>query len=233
MSEMHGAAFFDLDRTLIEVNSGYLYAKSERQAGRISAQQFMVSSFYIMLYYFSLVDIEAAYRKAATYYKGVSEEELNERTREWFDAEVASLLLPGAKAALEAHRQAGQPLVLLTSSSSYVCERAVETWNLDDWLANHFGVNEDGLLTGEVQSPLCYGEGKVLYAEQWSEKHNIRLEDSYFYTDSYSDRSMLYRVGHPRVVNPDPRLKRLAQKESWPIHDWKEATDAVTWSKAR
>ncbi len=231
MSEktLRGAAFFDLDRTLIEVNSGYLYAKHERKAGRISSSQFMISSFYIMLYYFSLVDIEAAYRKAATYYRGASERELEQRTWDWFDAEVEPLLLPGARAALDLHREANHPLILLTSSSSYVSERATQAWGLDGWLANHFGVDENGLMDGEILSPLCYGEGKIVYAERWAEENQISLEHSYFYTDSYSDRAMLHRVGHPRVVNPDPRLRRLAQAESWPIHDWTDTEEAVVW----
>ncbi len=227
MTQKKVAAFFDLDRTLISVNSGYLYAKHERANKRITAQQFWISAFYIVLYHFSLVDIEAAYRKAATYYTGVPEEDLRTRTHDWFLEHIQGLLQPGALVALEAHREAGHPLVLLTSSSEYVSEIVMDTWNLDAWLANRFELDEEGRLTGGVNTPLCYGGGKVVYAEEWAEENNVDLDASFFYSDSYSDRPMLERVGHPRVVNPDPRLTRLARKLEWPIHDWNETDNAV------
>lgn len=223
------AAFFDLDRTLIAVNSGMLYAQYERRHKRITARQYWVSVLYIVLYHFSLVDIEAAYRRAAAYVTGESEEILRQRTWQWFREEIEALLLPGAKAALQAHREAGHPLVLLTSSSTYVSEIVVKSWQLDDWIANVFGTDEQGRMTGEVCSPLCYGAGKVLYAERWAEQRGINLADSYFYTDSYSDRPMLERVGKPRVVNPDPRLKRLARRMEWPVHNWTQTDTPVIW----
>lgn len=223
------AAFFDMDRTLIAVNSGMLYAQYERKHGRISARQFWISALYIVLYHFSLVDIEAAYRRAAAYMTGEPEDILRQRTWQWFREEIESLLLPGAQSALAAHRNAGHPLVLLTSSSSYVSEIAIQSWQLDDWIANLFSTDEEGRMTGEVCSPLCYGTGKVIYAEQWAEQNGVDLGSSYFYTDSYSDLPMLERVGHPRVVNPDPRLKRWARKRQCPIHDWTQAESAVIW----
>ncbi|MGB9880172.1 MAG: HAD family hydrolase, partial [Anaerolineae bacterium] len=36
-------------------------------------------------------------------------------------------------------------------------------------------------------------------------------------TDSHSDLPLLELVGHPVAVNPDPRLKRVAQKRGWPV----------------
>lgn len=227
MTSKKVAAFFDLDRTLIAVNSGYLYAKHERKNKRITAQQFWISALYIVLYHFSLVDIEAAYRKAALYYTGVPEEDLRQRTHDWFRENIQHLLLPGAKVALEAHREAGHPLVLLTSSSEYVSEIVTESWDLDAWLANHFETDEEGRMTGGVNSPLCYGDGKVVFAEQWAEENGVDLDASYFYSDSYSDRPMLDRVGHPRVVQPDPRLARYARQMNWSVHDWSGTDNAV------
>ena len=49
----------------------------------------------------------------------------------------------------------------------------------------------------------------------------LDVDASYFYTDSYTDLPMLKKVLHPRVVNPDPRLRRYARKQNWPILEWK------------
>jgi HAD superfamily hydrolase (TIGR01490 family) len=217
------AAFFDLDRTLIDVNSGTLYARHEYQSGRISTGQLVTSFLYMGLYYLSLVDIEAAYGKALEHYRGEPSDALLERTRIWFDKDVAHRLQPGAKAALEEHRQLGHPLVLLTSSSPYMAQTVTGTWGLDAWIANRFPTDERGLLLGQLEPPFCYGPGKVVRAERWAGEHGVDLGRSYFYTDSYSDLPMLERVGNPRVVQPDPRLRRLARQRGWPILDWKGA----------
>jgi phosphoserine phosphatase len=72
-------------------------------------------------------------------------------------------------------------------------------------------------LTGQVVPPVCYGTGKVVWAERFAEEHGVDLSASYFYTDSITDLPLLERVAHPVAVNPDPRLRRLAQKRGWPV----------------
>ena len=57
-------------------------------------------------------------------------------------------------------------------------------------------------------------------AERFAAEHGIDLAKSYFYTDSYSDLPMLLKVGGPRAVNPDRRLRRHAQRAGWPILAW-------------
>ncbi len=214
------AAFFDLDRTILDVNSGRLYVRNERRLGRISAWQLAESFFWFAMYHLSLLDVEKAYNRALRHYRGLPSELLRERTADWFGREVVERVQPGAVSAFDWHRRQGHPLVLLTSSSCYLAELFADKAELDDWLANRFVVDGAGLLTGEYESPLCFGPGKVVWAERWAEKRCVELRDSYFYTDSLSDLPMLERVGHPRVVNPDPRLRRTALKRGWPILDW-------------
>ena len=75
----------------------------------------------------------------------------------------------------------------------------------------------DGRFTGEAVRPVCYGAGKIYWAERFAQRHGIDLERSYFYTDSITDLPVLERVGEPRVVNPDPRLRRAAVRRGWPV----------------
>lgn len=214
-------AFFDLDRTLIDVNSAVLYAKYERRHGRISGWQLFTALIYSTLYHLNLLDMEAAYSNALKHYKGVEEVSIDENTRTFFMEEVNHRLQPGAKKALEFHRSRGHKLVLLSTSSNYQAKAAAESWGLDDYIANKFPA-QDGLLKGKVGKPFCYGEGKVELAERWIEGKSVDLSKCYFYSDSYSDLPMLLRVGNPKVVNPDPKLKQYSKKVSWEIFDWAE-----------
>jgi HAD superfamily hydrolase (TIGR01490 family) len=215
-----GAAFFDLDRTLIDVNSARLYADHERRAGRLSAWQMVQAGVWMGLYHFSLVDMRHSLKRAIHHYRGMKAATLDARTREWFFAEVEHRLRPGAMTALEAHRKAGEKLVLLTASSSFMAQVVCETWNLDGWIANRFELDPQGCLTGEVKEPVCYGPGKVACAEAWALVNRVDLPASTFYSDSHTDLPMLERVGRPRVVHPDPRLRRVAKTRNWPVLDW-------------
>ena len=75
----------------------------------------------------------------------------------------------------------------------------------------------DGLFTGEAVRPLCYGAGKVHWVRELAERHGVDLASSYFYTDSVTDLPVLEPVGHPRIVNPDVPLRRVARRRGWPI----------------
>src|SRR5690606_34015712 len=200
-------AFFDLARTLIDVNSGLLWARHERRCGHISRLQMTRAIVWTALCHASVIDMEVAITRALDHYRGVSADDLDRRTRIWFDREVAARLRPRAAAALAEHRRRGDLLVILTNSSCYEARAAAERWGFDDYLANEFPLDGDGRLTGRFVPPLCYGPGKVARAEAWAAARGISLADCSFYSDSYSDLPMLERVGQPRVVSPDPRLR--------------------------
>lgn len=217
---MTPAAFFDLDRTLIDANSGLLWALHERKARNITAWQMARAIVWSGLYHLSLIDIESALDEAVRHYRGVAWSELADRTRHWFYAEVDRRLRPGAAAAIAQHRDQGHPTVILTNSSVFEARVATEAWGFDHYLANEFPTDSDGRLMGTLARPICYGSGKVERAEKWAREHGVDLDRSYFYSDSYSDLPMLERVGEPRVVSPDPRLRWTARRRSWEVLAW-------------
>jgi HAD superfamily hydrolase (TIGR01490 family) len=220
MSSGRAAAFFDLDRTLIPFNTARGWFSRERAAGRLSLAHTMEAAIWFGLYGLGLMDAERAFGRAAAVMVGQSEEELERRTHCYFHEELADRFAPGGLAALDRHRQQGEPVVLLTSSSPYLSRCVADQLDLDTWLCTRFKV-EEGLFTGELHLPLCYGDGKVTLAEGWAADAGVDLDASWFYTDSITDLPMLERVGHPVVVQPDARLLRLARKRSWPVEDWR------------
>ena len=214
------AAFFDLDRTLIDVNSAILWARAERRHGSLSWRQLLRVGYWAVLYHLSMVDAAYTAEVAMEHYRNQSIADLEHRAQAWFHQEVSHRLRPGARAALQRHREAGHALVLLTTSFHFAAREAAQTWDFDDWIANSPLDDGTGRLTGTCEQPICFGAGKVTRAERWAEEHGVALDESYFYSDSYTDLPMLERVGHPRVVAPDPRLRRLARRRGWPILDW-------------
>ncbi len=216
---MPGVAFFDLDRTLIGVNSASGWVRRELRLGHIGTYGALRAAGWIGLYQLGVANMDNVVRAAVATLKGVSEDEIRTRTLDFWREEVRPQIRPGARAALDRHRAQGERLVLLTSSSPYMSEAASEALGLDDWLCNRFVV-EDGRFTGDTHEPLCFGAGKVTHALAYAEARGVTLADCAFYTDSMSDLPLLEQVGRPVVIAPDPRLAREAKRRGWVVEDW-------------
>lgn len=214
------AAFFDLDGTLLTVNSGLLWMRREFRVGRIGVREVGRGLAYLLGYRFGVVDAARAFEEAGGSIRGLSEETLRGWTHEWYETSVRKHAARGSHAVVAQHREAGHLTVLLTTASMWEAERAIEHFGLDHALATRFE-STDGVLTGRVVEPLCYGPGKVQLAEAFAREHGVDLDRSFFYTDSITDLPMLERVGEPRVVHPDPRLARVATRRGYVTLDWR------------
>lgn len=212
-------AFFDLDRTILSVNSGSLWIRRELRLGKLTRAQALQGAFWAALYNLGFVRLEIFLERAVASLRGVPEVDIAQRNRDFWREEVVYTIRPGAAAAIEAHRGAGDALVLLTSSSTYLSELVAQHLGFDEILCNRFEVVAD-VFTGRLHGDLCYGRGKVVRALACSERRGVRLEKCTFYSDSYSDMPMLLSVGLPVVVNPDVRLRFAAGRRRWPVVDW-------------
>ncbi len=220
MTQKKTAAFFDFDGTMITGNSGMLWARRERRLGRQGHRYVAFAMLYMVLYRFRIINMVKALENAVATIKNQTEAELEQDMVLFYENDVRPFIARGTRPAVEAHRQSGDRLVLLTSVSKYESELVVSDFELDDYLCTLYEV-EDGRFTGSIIEPVCYEEGKVTLAERYAETHGIDLDSSYFYTDSCTDLPMLERVGNPRAVMPDSRLRRVAKKNGWPILDWR------------
>lgn len=212
-------ALFDLDRTVLSVNSAKLWISAEVRAGFLTRWQALRAAAWIGTYHAGFTRLESLVEEAIATLDGASEAELVERTERFYAEEIAGTARPGALAALERHRQAGDTIALLTSSSNYLCAPALRQFQIEHALCNRFEVVE-GRFTGKAAGPICFGPGKVAHAQAFAEAHAMDLAAAWFYTDSMSDRPMMEAVRYPVAVNPDPRLRRLALKRGWPVEDW-------------
>lgn len=219
---MGSVAFFDLDKTLLDVNSGRLWIRREWRDRQIGAFTLVKASFYLARYKLGHEGLEAVLDEAAGLYEGVPLPELVDRIERWFNDEVRHRLRPGARQALQQHRDAGDTLVLATTSSQFAAECARRAFGLDDTVSTVIE-HEDGVLTGRIAAS-AYGHHKRTRVETWALEHGVELADATFYTDSVTDLPLLEAVGTPVVVHPDRRLAAEAEARDWPVVDWGSAS---------
>jgi HAD superfamily hydrolase (TIGR01490 family) len=210
------AAFFDIDGTLIARNSAPLYMRHLRRTGRARRRDVARTLYYLGRYKLGLLDIDRALTVSLEWIRGRVEAAVQDDCRDWYAQAIRPFVYPAMAATVEAHRRAGHVLALLTSATRYLAEPLAADLRIDHLLVTQLLV-ADGRFTGEAVRPVCYGAGKTYWAERFASEHGVALTKSYFYTDSITDLPLLERVGEPRVVNPDPRLRRAAHRRGWPV----------------
>ncbi len=230
------AAFFDVDHTLIEVNSGREWLTHLWKQGRISLPDALRSTWWLVKYRLSVLDYEEVTRKVIAYYSGQDVAELEAEVEAWFDEVIRPRITVEGRAKVEEHRAQGHELIMLTSGARFSTEPLRIELDIPHLICTRL-LEEEGKLTGTFEPPACFSEGKLFWAERFAEEHGIDLDKSFFYSDSLSDWPMLARVGKPRVINPDPRLKRKAKALGWGYEKWeseeKKAKEARKAEKRR
>lgn len=213
-------AFFDLDKTILAVNSGSLWVRREVALGHLSKRKALRAASWLFTYTLGFASADSMVEEAVSTLRGTSANELRERTERFFHEQVRQTYRSGALEAIERHRAAGDTLVMLTSSTNYLARLVADELRFDAVCANELEVDALGLHTGQVVGGLCFGPGKLRHATRAAEKFGGDVKNAAFYTDSFSDVAVMEVVAQPVAVNPDPRLKRRAQQRGWQIVDW-------------
>jgi HAD superfamily hydrolase (TIGR01490 family) len=209
-------AFFDVDGTLLARNSAPLYMRHLRRTGQARRRDMAKTLYYLLRYKFGLLDLDATLDESMRFVRGKSEDAVRADAQTWYQRDVRRWLYPQMTALVDTHRRAGHVPVIATSATRYLAEPLAGELGIAHFLVTQLVVR-DGHFTGEAVRPVCYGRGKVHWARELAARDGIDLAASYFYTDSITDLPLLEAVGHPRIVHPDPPLRRLARRRGWPV----------------
>jgi len=219
MSHAKGAAFFDLDRTLLAGASGEVFSSAMRKAGLMSRQ---IPGEGLLFKLFNTVGETlpsmVLTRHAVTLAKGRPRSGMQKAAELAADSLVA-LVQPLAAPLFAEHRAAGRPVVLATTTPYDLVAPLVARLGLDGVVATRYGVDADDNYDGTLDGPFVWSTGKLAAVREWAEQNGVDLAHSYAYSDSIFDSPLLAAVGHPFVVNPDPRLVLMAVARRWPTID--------------
>ncbi|MGZ4708265.1 MAG: HAD family hydrolase, partial [Acidimicrobiales bacterium] len=212
-----GAAFFDLDRTLLSGASGPAISAGLRAVGLMSersipGQDLVFGIFNVfgetlpsMLLTRQAASMAARWPRAAA-------QEAGRRAAET----LIDLVQPYARVLIDEHRAAGRPVVIATTTPYDLVRPLADLMGVDAVIATRYG-EHDGVYTGRIEGEFVWSHGKYRAVKEWADEHDVSLAESYAYSDSYYDVPLLNAVGHPVVVNPDRDLARVAIEREWEV----------------
>jgi HAD superfamily hydrolase (TIGR01490 family) len=212
-----GAAFFDLDKTLMAGSSGMQFARVAAQHGIVSRRLLASWGFEHLRYRLRGTTDERTgevLRAARELIKGVPAVTV-ERMGPEVMAGVLPRVFPQMLDEVHAHQDAGRPTFIVSAAGNDTVESLAQVLGMEGGIGTRYEVGADGNFTGRLEGPFVYGPGKVEAMQAFADRHEIDLDASYAYSDSLSDLPMLRAVGNPVAVNPDPPLAALAREEGW------------------
>jgi putative phosphoserine phosphatase/1-acylglycerol-3-phosphate O-acyltransferase len=211
------AAVFDLDRTLLSGASGPIISEALRHVGLLRSSTGALES--VAFGIFNLIGETwpsmFVTRQGARAARGWSVEMVR-AAAERAAQPLADSVLPYARRLIDEHRAAGRVLVLATTTPADLVAPLADLLGFDEVIATRYG-QRAGHYDGTIDGPFVWGKGKARAVAEWAFDAGIDLDASYAYSDSYYDAPLLSIVGHPRVVNPDPRMRALATLRRWPV----------------
>lgn len=211
----HIAAFFDFDKTLIAGYSAKAFLTEQLKSGGVSPREIAKQLRAAANFRSGKINFSAFMAETAGVFRGQAEYVFEEFGEEVYRKKVAGAIYPEARKLLQAHRDMGHTIAIVSSATIYQIEPAARELDIDYIMCTDLEI-EDGIFTGEVISPTCFGKGKRTSAENFCEEFDAEMDDSFFYTDSEDDLPLLEVIGHPRVVNPSRALAKIARDRSYP-----------------
>jgi putative phosphoserine phosphatase/1-acylglycerol-3-phosphate O-acyltransferase len=209
-------AFFDMDKTILSVNSATLYMRYRYQRGEMSKRELIMGLGAYLKYKIGVLDIRSWTLDMMVQFSGQSEKQLEEEAIAWVEDAVVETVYPEAERLVEEHLAKSHVVAIVSGATAFVVRPIAARLGIEHILYTRLEV-ENGLFTGRVIEPICFEEGKIYWLQQFIDEQGIDLAKSYFYSDSITDLALLDLVGHPVATNPDPLLYRTAVKRRWPV----------------
>ena len=155
---------------------------------------------------------------------GVAPGRLEPVVESFADRQVATNILPGARASIAADKAAGRRLVLATASYRLYAAAIARRLGFDDVIATETRLDGAGRVTARIDGRNCYGLAKKDMIEAWLRREGMEREAVHirFYSDHVSDAPSHRLADEPIAANAHRRLSRLAESEGWEVVDWRE-----------
>lgn len=217
-------ALFDLDHTLIPIDSDYAWGVFTTTIGWTDPVDFSRRNDEFFAHYRAgTLDIREYVRFATDAIRRQGAVNSEAAHDNFMRTVITPVIQPQALALVRGHQQAGDQVMIVTATNEFVTRPIAQAFGVQELIAVELERADGGRgwITGEIKGVPSIREGKVTRVAQWLASRSLDWADveTTFYSDSMNDLSLLENVTHPVVTNPDEPLRAIARSRGWRILD--------------
>lgn len=215
-------ALFDLDHTLLPIDSDYEWGQFTARKGLVDGEDFARrNAEFFQQYKQCTLDLAEYVHFATEAIRRLGPEAAADAHRQFMAEVIAPALQAPARQLLDAHRQAGDTLLIVTATNRFVTAPIAAALGVEELIAVELARDASGWYDGRIEGVPSAREGKVTRVAQWLAQRGWDWGDVHtvFYSDSSNDLPLLEQVDEPVATNPDERLRQHALSRGWRVLD--------------
>lgn len=216
-------ALFDLDHTLLPLDSDYQWADFLARTGRVGDPIEAQRRNDELMDRYNAGNLSA--EESAAFMLGLIANQSRETLIEWQQAfmeeVITPALLPQAHALVQQHMEQGDLCAIVTATNEFVTAPIAKALGFEHLIAT-IPEAHDGVFTGRIAGVASYQAGKIVRVDQWLHELGLKRDQFnqvWFYSDSPNDLPLMEVVSHPVATNPSATLRQTAQERNWKIID--------------
>jgi HAD superfamily hydrolase (TIGR01490 family) len=216
---MRYVAFFDLDNTILKINSGEAFLRRAYKNGLLSNWKLMNAFGLVLLYKLKLINPLTIIENLNGWLAKSPVNDIENLCNEIVEKDLIPAVRPEIINEIKMHREQGANLVILSSVMDSICLRMAKHLKMHSVICSEMEIVHQHY-NGRPLGKFCFRDEKLNRLNQYLLNNNYASEDSFYYADSIDDLPVLQSVGHPVCINPDKSLEKIAKERNWIIHTW-------------
>jgi HAD superfamily hydrolase (TIGR01490 family) len=214
-------ALFDLDHTLLPIDSDYEWGQFLVRIGAVDADAYARrNDEFFAQYQAGVLDPVEYLEFALGTLASFAPDEFDALYARYMAEVIEPAVRPQALALVRRHLDAGDLVAIITATNHVITAPIARLFGVEHHIAAMPEFDADGRLTGKLAGTPTSGPGKIVHMHAWLDQLGrpfASFESSHFYSDSHNDIPLLSVVSHPVATNPSAALASHAHAQGWPL----------------
>jgi len=214
---------FDLDNTLLAGDSDYGWGQFLISIDAVDGEAYeRANQKFYDDYKAGILDIHEFARFAFKPLEDHSMQQLQSWRQQYLDEVIRPMMTNKGQEKIDWHKSRNDVVVIITATNSFITRPIADAFGVEHLIATE-PLQKNERFIAEIHGTPCYQEGKVTRLNNWLKtRSNLKLDNSWFYSDSHNDQPLLEKVTYPIAIDPDDELRELALERGWEIQSFRD-----------